>query len=63
MNINCDICGEELKEPGALLFTPPKGLENKCVKVHICLKCWRKPLFEKIKDILVERFGTRLALK
>jgi peptidoglycan-associated lipoprotein len=40
MKINCDICGNELKVPGALLFTPPnkKGIVK---KFHICVNCFK----------------------
>lgn len=34
----CDICGEELVEYGALLFSPPK--QGNVEKKHICVKCY-----------------------
>ena len=36
--IICFFCGEELKEAGALLFSPP--VHNSCEKRHICVECW-----------------------
>lgn len=39
LKINCDKCGNELKEPGALLFTPPK--KGKVRKYHLCVRCWK----------------------
>ncbi len=38
LKIKCDSCGNELKEPGALLFSPPCGAQ--CIKIHICRSCW-----------------------
>lgn len=35
---NCDICKKELKEYGALLFSPPK--KNRTRKFHICVDCY-----------------------
>lgn len=35
--ITCDICKDELDEPGALLITPPVG--HTVFKHHICKKC------------------------
>lgn len=43
LKIDCDVCAKELKEPGALLFTPPECPSNwtypKCIKLHICVSC------------------------
>jgi hypothetical protein len=37
----CDLCGETLEEPGALVFSPPD--EHGAVsKYHVCkCKCWQ----------------------
>lgn len=36
--IRCDQCSIELKEPGAILLSPPKdGLVR---KIHLCILCW-----------------------
>ena len=35
----CDKCGEELKEFGAILLSPPDK-QNKVTKFHICKKCY-----------------------
>ncbi len=43
---NCDNCGEELKEFGGLLFSPPNK-ENKVEKFHLCVNC-----YEKIQEAL-----------
>lgn len=49
LNFKCDCCDKELKEPGALLFSPAikfKQLPGPFIseKYHICVKC-----FEYIK--------------
>ncbi len=41
IRIKCDKCKEELKEQGALLFSPPEQ-ENKVKKIHICKECYNK---------------------
>lgn len=38
MKITCIKCGETLREPGGLLFSPPT--DNKCDKAHLCKRCW-----------------------
>ncbi len=35
---NCDVCGKELDEYGAILFGPPSN--NKSEKFHICKNCY-----------------------
>jgi hypothetical protein len=40
LKIKCDMCNKELKELGALLFSPPKG--NDVKKYHICVKCFKR---------------------
>ena len=40
LKISCYVCGEELKKPGALLFSPPDK-DGKCDKYHFCLKCFK----------------------
>lgn len=35
---HCDICGEPLAEPGALLFSPPNE-QSWCIKSHVCKPC------------------------
>ena len=49
LKINCDVCGEELDEPGALLFSPPADSDEQddyycsgCDKYHICVTCYRR---------------------
>ncbi len=39
ISVFCDKCSDELEEPGALLFSPPTGLQVK--KFHICKKCFK----------------------
>jgi len=40
IKLYCDKCGEELKELGGLLFSPPKeGREVK--KFHLCVECYK----------------------
>ncbi len=36
----CDICKKELKDFGALLFSPP-AKNNKVKKFHICKNCYK----------------------
>lgn len=35
----CDNCGDELKEFGGILLSPPDK-ENKVVKDHLCITCY-----------------------
>jgi len=35
----CDLCGDELTEPGALIFSPPNE-RHRVGKFHICTDCW-----------------------
>ena len=37
----CDLCLEELKEPGALLFSPP-DVDSRVLKRHVCVKCYEE---------------------
>ena len=40
LKINCNACGKAIKEPGALIFSPP---ENDMVqKWHMCKPCWEE---------------------
>ena len=50
MKIRCNICRKILKEPGALVFTPPiaslapdVGIAN---KLHVCSKCWKEKILK-----------------
>ncbi len=49
---SCDICSKELKEYGAILFSPPKirfiGEKQSCEKYHICVSCFKKIIKWKI---------------
>jgi len=38
----CDTCGDELKEFGAILLSPPK--RNMVRKFHLCKKCYHETL-------------------
>lgn len=41
IQVNCNRCGDELDDPGALVFGPPLwGI--KVQKRHVCMKCWPK---------------------
>ena len=40
LNIECDRCHAELKEPGALVFSPPMGTGWLVEKYHLCAACW-----------------------
>lgn len=35
----CSICGDELRDYGALMFSPPNR-EGITIKWHVCKKCW-----------------------
>ena len=39
ISVFCAKCSDELEEPGALVFSPPTGLQ--VVKLHICTKCYK----------------------
>ena len=41
ITVFCGMCGQSLKKPGALIFSPPR---TQCVvhKTHICLQCYSK---------------------
>lgn len=39
INPICDVCKKELKDFGALLFSPPNN-ENIVKKYHICVGCY-----------------------
>lgn len=41
LKVNCSVCGKELNEPGALLFSPPDEY-NQTFKTHICEECYKK---------------------
>ncbi len=70
MKILCDKCGKTLKEQGALIFSPPKGLSVGGVvgieggltcsivrKIHICKDCFVKLLKWVYKYKKVGRYG------
>lgn len=40
INPNCDRCGQELTQYGALLFSPPNR-EGDVHKYHICVDCYK----------------------
>jgi DNA-directed RNA polymerase subunit RPC12/RpoP len=40
LDLKCDQCGRELQEPGALVFSPPKGQGWLVEKYHLCVDCW-----------------------
>lgn len=54
MRFKCCLCGKTLKEPGALLFSPPHPVEDRRYKylkpesispvnkLHICKSCYKK---------------------
>lgn len=39
LTVTCLVCLGNLKEPGALLFSPPTP-GGTCAKYHICVDCW-----------------------
>ena len=38
LKVGCIMCGNELQEPGAILFASPTEI-GLCAKYHICIKC------------------------
>ena len=44
MLIKCNKCGKELKEQGALVFSPPANMFGDVLKLHVCKSCWEKLL-------------------
>lgn len=40
LDIKCKRCKEPLDKPGALLFGVPSVSEQKCVKTHLCERCY-----------------------
>lgn len=41
LDVSCDYCGKPLTEPGALMFSPPDPRTRQCLKLHVCVLCWR----------------------
>lgn len=37
--VNCGRCGDELNEPGGLLFGTPSHEDGRPRKVHLCVRC------------------------
>ena len=52
----CDICGKDLKEFGAICFSPPNK-KGYCKKYHICILCFNnvEKLFKRYRR--VAQFG------
>jgi hypothetical protein len=40
LELKCDKCGRELREPGALILSPPTTKEWLVEKYHVCADCW-----------------------
>ena len=40
MKIKCNKCGNTLRKPGGLLFSPP--IDQTVYKFHICFECYKK---------------------
>jgi hypothetical protein len=40
LELKCDMCGRELRLPGALIFSPPTSEVWIVEKYHICAECW-----------------------
>lgn len=47
LTVECDVCGDELADPGALIFSPPQTIRGQDMtfpamtqKFHICFGCW-----------------------
>jgi hypothetical protein len=44
LELTCDKCRRELKEPGALVFSPPTSKAWIVEKYHVCADCWPEVL-------------------
>lgn len=42
LELRCDRCGDELNQPGALLFSPPRDDGWLVEKYHLCVECYAK---------------------
>jgi hypothetical protein len=42
LHFDCEHCGQPLKRPGAILFSPPDPMRGLVRKHHICSECYRK---------------------
>ena len=42
LDLKCDRCGAELNQPGALLFSPPRGDGWLVEKYHLCVECYKR---------------------
>jgi hypothetical protein len=40
LELKCDKCGQELRSPGALVFSPPTSETWLVEKYHVCFECW-----------------------
>lgn len=43
LKLKCNKCGQELNQPGALVFSPPKEnlwAKGLVEKHHLCWRCW-----------------------
>jgi hypothetical protein len=40
LELKCDLCDQELQEPGALIFSPPTNEVWLVEKYHVCADCW-----------------------
>lgn len=41
MKIDCDRCGDEMTQPGAIVLGPPDLFPARTVeKLHVCRSCW-----------------------
>lgn len=53
ISVTCNLCGEKLDKPGALLFGYPESYREGCtitIKYHACVNCWDS----KIQPLLTE---------
>ncbi len=47
---DCIMCSEEIMNYAALLFGPPSGFGDSCLKIHLC-----KPCYQLIFDYIVKK--------
>ena len=50
---HCDKCGNELKEFGGILLSPPIG--NDVKKFHLCVNCYEDLTKEWIINVIISK--------
>lgn len=55
IRITCSRCNADLKDPGALIFSPPNQ-QGTVVKIHLCIDCWKDLTYQFLKwpEVIIE---------